>query len=359
MWTFIALALGFSFLLSLTANGFVRAWSRRRGYLDKPGGHKQHAQAVALGGGVAITFSICAPILAALATALIWSNGDVPGWVPKSLQLHLPGVASRTGAVLGVIGGAIVLHVLGLIDDARHLGPVVKLAVQIAVAAVMAIVFEIRILELEILPGWVPTILTIGWIVLITNAFNFLDNMDGLSAGVAAIVAAIFAAAALRNGQLFVPAAMLILVGTLAGYLVFNFPPASLFMGDAGSLPIGFLMSVLIVLTVFYDPTQHATPAGVLLPIVVLAVPLYDVGSVVVLRLRAGVSPFRGDRRHFSHRLVQRGFSTRTAVLTIYLATLATSLGAILLPTLDWPAAITVFIQTLAVVGMIAILEYT
>lgn len=353
----VGLVLVFSFGLSVLANGVVRGWSRRRGYVDQPGGHKQHDQAVALGGGVAIAFSFCVPILTGVVVAMVWGQSGVPGWVPELVATHVPGVAAKAGGVLGVVGGVLVLHVLGLIDDVRHLGPWVKMAVQVLVAAVMAGVLGIRILELGFLPGWVPTVLTIGWIVLITNAFNFLDNMDGLSAGVAAIAGLIFAVAALRNGQLFVPTAMLMLVGTLAGYLVYNFPPATLFMGDAGSLPVGFLMSVLIVLTVFYEPTQHETPAGVLLPMVVLAVPLYDVLSVVVLRLRAGVSPFRGDRRHFSHRLVQRGFSTRTAVLTIYLATLATSLGAILLPTLDWPAAVMVFVQTLAVVGMIAVLE--
>lgn len=354
----VAISLGLSFLLSVVANGLVRRWSRRRGYVDEPGGHKQHDEAVALGGGVAITVAFCVPVLAAVGLGLFWGRGDVPEWLPAVVKPHMSGLASRAGAVLGVIGGVVVLHVLGLIDDRRHLGPGVKFTVQILVAWATAGLLGIRVLELGFLPTWVPTVLTILWIVLITNAFNFLDNMDGLSAGVAAIGGIIFAVAALRNGQLFVPVAMLILVGTLVGYLVYNFPPATLFMGDAGSLPIGYLMSVLIVLTTFYDPTQHATPAGVLLPIVVLAVPLYDVGSVVVLRLRAGVSPFRGDQRHFSHRLVQRGASTRTAVLTIYLATLATSLGAILLPTLDWPAAVFVFVQTLAVVGIIAILEH-
>jgi UDP-GlcNAc:undecaprenyl-phosphate GlcNAc-1-phosphate transferase len=141
--------------------------------------------------------------------------------------------------------------------------------------------------------------------------------------------------------------------------LVFNFPPATIFMGDAGSMVIGYFMAVLIVLTTFYNPQTATSPAGILLPLVVLAVPLYDVISVSIHRIRAGDSIFRGDRRHFSHRLLRRGLSERAAVLTIYLATAATSLTAIILPHCDWPAACLVFGQCLCVVFLIAILEHT
>ena len=183
--------------------------------------------------------------------------------------------------------------------------------------------------------------------------------MDGLSAGVAAIAAAILALASMRAGQVFVPIMAWVVVGALAGFLLFNFSPASVFMGDAGSLPIGFLMSMLTILTTYYDPQQSRTPLAVVMPIVVLAVPLYDVTSVVIHRLRVGESPFRGDWRHFSHRLVRRGMTQRGAVLTIYLATAATALPAILLPRLDGVSAVLVLIQCACVVAMIAILEHT
>jgi UDP-GlcNAc:undecaprenyl-phosphate GlcNAc-1-phosphate transferase len=147
-------------------------------------------------------------------------------------------------------------------------------------------------------------------------------------------------------------------VGTLVGFLPFNFSPARIFMGDAGSLVIGYLMALLPILVTFYDPGQHDKPFGLLVPLLVLAVPLYDVVSVVTHRLRAGHSPLKGDRRHFSHRLVHRGMTTRGAVCTIYLATAATGLPAILLPHLDWPGAILLVAQCLCVLTIIAILEH-
>lgn len=345
-----------SFCLSVAATFVVRALARRSGFVDSPGGHKQHTSPVALGGGIAITWTVCLPVL--LITLAAWASVrfGVPSWWPEFARIHAPGVAFKAPGVFAVIGGAVILHVIGLIDDVRPLGPGLKLAVQTAVALVLAAGFGIRLLEM--LPPPVSVALTVVWIVCITNAFNFLDNMDGLSAGVAVIAGTIFAAAALSGGQVFVPLVTIALVGTLLGFLVFNFQPATIFMGDSGSLVVGYFMAVLVVLTTFYNPGRQLMPAGVFLPIVVLAVPLYDVVSVFVHRLRAGQSIFRGDRRHFSHRLVRRGLSVRAAVLTIYLATAATSLAGVLLPHVDWPTAFLIFAQCLCVVLLIATLEH-
>jgi len=149
-----------------------------------------------------------------------------------------------------------------------------------------------------------------------------------------------------------------VLSGALCGFLLFNFHPARIFMGDAGSLVVGYTLGVLTVLTTYYDPAQGLTPLGVVVPLVVLAVPLYDMISVVIHRVRLGLSPLRGDRRHFSHRLVAKGMSTRGAVLTIYLATAATGLSAVVLPRVDWPSAALLLGQCLCVVVMIAVLEH-
>jgi len=248
-----------------------------------------------------------------------------------------------------------VLHVVGLIDDRRALGPVPKFVAQFVVALVTAWPLGIRMFEF--LPVPMSIAATVFWIVLITNAFNFLDNMDGLSAGVAAIGAAIFAVASMSAGQIFVPILAWVMVGALLGFLMFNRSPASIFMGDAGSLVVGYLMGVVTILTTFYDPAQQLQPMGVLVPLVVLAVPLYDAISVITLRLRAGESPFRGDHRHFSHRLVKRGMSRRGAVHTVYLATAATGLPAIALPRVSWAIASMLLLQCVCVVAMIAVLE--
>src|SRR5205823_10819178 len=203
-------------------------------------------------------------------------------------------------------------------------------------------------------------ILTILWIAGITNAFNFLDNMDGLSTGVAAVCTVAFLVTTLLIGQWFVAASLALLLGALLGYLCFNFPPASIFMGDSGSLVIGFLLGVLTVRTTFL-PKGVNWGAGwyaVFAPVIVLAVPLYDLIVVSIIRLSRGKSPFVGDTNHFSHRLVARGMSRRTAVLCLYLITAATSVAAIILPHVENRfAAILIFCQTLLVLGVVALLE--
>lgn len=349
------MAVGGPFVLSLALTWLVRRWARRAGYVDRPGGHKQHAQPVALGGGISITIAACLPLLVGVVAAAVLRDGEPPSWLPGAVAPHLAGIASKLWTVLGIVGGAVFLHVVGLIDDRRPLGPRVKLLAQLAAALLVAWPLGVR--AVEALPAPASIALTVFWIVLVTNAFNFLDNMDGLSAGVAAVAGTIFAVASLQAGQVFVPVMALVLVGAVLGYLVFNFPPASIFMGDAGSLVIGYLLSVLTVLTTYYDKQQGLTALGMFVPLLVLAVPLYDVASVVTLRLRLGQSPFRGDRRHFSHRLQRRGMSTRKAVLTIYLATAATGLSAIVLPRVEWWMAVLLLAQCVCVVAIIAILE--
>jgi len=358
MLILLVIVLASATLCSFIATLAVRTVAIRRGFVDRPGGHKQHDNPVALGGGIAVTWCVCLPVLFATLASLTAMKWGTPEWIPSVVAQHLPGVASKATAVFAVLGGAIILHIVGLIDDVKPLGPAVKFTVQCLVAGTLAAGFNIRILDMEAVPVPLSVLITVIWIVGITNAFNFLDNMDGLSAGVAVISGSIFAAAALRSGQIFVPVVMLILVGALLGFLLFNFQPASIFLGDSGSLVVGYFMAVLIVLTTFYDPSKQLKPAGLFLPIVVLAVPLYDVISVSIRRIKAHSSIFTGDRRHFSHRLVERGFSDRAAVLTIYLATAATSLTGILLPRADSPAACLIFAQCLCVVLIIAILEH-
>jgi UDP-GlcNAc:undecaprenyl-phosphate GlcNAc-1-phosphate transferase len=362
----VAAGAGVPFVISVAGTAIVRAWARRRGFVDKPGGHKAHAAPVALGGGIAIFVAILLPLIAVLLLAHVGSTRLPPEALNHTFRLGghnarvadlLGGIALKMPPALAVVAGAIILHIMGLIDDVRPLGPGIKMLVMTVVALVLTAGFGIRSLDML---GPVPaTVITTFWIVLITNAFNFMDNMDGLSAGVAAITAIFFAAAATIAGQVFVPALALVLVGAILGFLVYNFPPATIFMGDAGSLVIGYLMAVLTVLTNYYNPEQQRMPFGVLAPLVVLAVPLYDVTSVVIVRIREGVSPFRGDRRHFSHRLVRRGLQTRSAVLTIYLATAATGCSSLLLPMVSWPFAVLIGVQCFCIVLIVAILEST
>jgi len=174
------------------------------------------------------------------------------------------------------------------------------------------------------------------------------------------ICATAFLITALSIGQLFVAATLAIFIGSVLGFLVWNFPPSKIFMGDSGSLVVGFILAVLTVRTTFLQPGESfgAGWYAVFAPLVVLAVPLYDLIVVSLIRLSRGKSPFQGDTNHFSHRLVARGMSRRTAVLTIYLVTAATSVAAILLPQVTSTfGAMLIFAQTLLVLGVVLLLE--
>jgi len=348
---------GLAFLASAAMPAAVRKWSITHGFVDQPGHRKIHSQPIALGGGIAIFWVTLLPCLAALGAAWYAGRGAVPDWMPSVLSQHIPGMLSRGRWMLALCAAAAVLHVLGLIDDRKRLGPWSKLLVQLGAATALSLWGGIRF-DFFIPKVWITTILSVLWMTVIINAFNFLDNMDGLSAGVAAICASVILVAAMRSGQVFISAFLALFVGALLGFLLFNFAPAKIFMGDGGSLVVGLFIAVASVRTTYYHQDQRfGSWFAAFMPLVILAVPLYDFTSVVILRRLQGKSPFVGDTQHFSHRLVQRGMSKRQAELTIYLATATTSLGALILPGLSNLGAILVFAQTILILLIIAILE--
>jgi UDP-GlcNAc:undecaprenyl-phosphate GlcNAc-1-phosphate transferase len=249
----------------------------------------------------------------------------------------------------------VVLHTLGLVDDRRPLRPTLKLLTIVLVGLLVATLGHVRVAEFAGRP--VSVLLTVAWFVVIVNSFNFLDNMDGLAAGVAGICLAFLTVCGLMAGQVLVPALGCVFLGAVAGFLIFNFPPARIFMGDAGSLVLGYMLATVSVLTTYFKSGQGTPPYALTMPLVILAVPLYDFVSVVLIRLVEGRNPMHGDQRHFSHRLVQRGLSRRFAVLTIYLATATTGLAATLLPGADLRRTITIGVIVLMVLAIIAILE--
>jgi UDP-GlcNAc:undecaprenyl-phosphate GlcNAc-1-phosphate transferase len=342
-------AMGLSALLTAA----VRRWSHRWGFLDIPGGHKGHAAPVALGGGIAIVWSFVLVVGVALAMMLL---ADRHGWL-AGLAIHKAGVISKIPSLLMVLAAALFLHAVGLIDDVWPLSPRIKLIAQILAAGL--VVFGAHVRAVEVL-GTVPSVLlTMLWLVGVCNSVNLMDNADGLCAGVVVIAAGFLAISAMQVGQIFVPALAWVLAGAALGFLLFNFPPARIFMGDAGSLPLGFLLGVCTVMTTYYNPAYKTEPYGLATPLFILAVPLYDTLSVMVIRYRAGVSLFKGDRRHFSHRLMRRGLSGAAMDLTIYLATATTGLSALLLPWVGWTAAVLLVIQCVCVLCVVAILEGT
>lgn len=235
-----------------------------------------------------------------------------------------------------MILAAFVLSIVGLVDDIRGLSPGARLAMELLAALAMW-QGGIRVELFELWPA--DLLLTALWVVGITNAFNLLDNMDGLSAGVAAIAGASFFAIAAINGQFLVASLSLAVVGGALGFLRHNFPPARIYMGDSGSLFLGFLLAAIGV-KLRFDAPRTVT---FLVPVLVLAVPMTDTVLVVVTRLRRGVSPFQAGRDHVSHRLRRAGLSERAAVGGVYAATLVTGTVALVLsassPTVAWVLA--------------------
>ena len=353
-----------SFLIAVVATAVMRRLAPKLGLVDQPAARKVHTAPTPLGGGVGIVLGVTLPVAGGLllamqptiAEALISS---VPGLQQTSLfDTVLGGVAYRARLILCVLGGGLLIAAVGLWDDARGIGWPIRLVVQLLVAVglvasgVQATVF--------IDAPWVGQLITVVWIVGLINSFNFLDNMDGLSAGIGLIAASLFAVVMLRlaaEPRWLVGGMLLTIVGATAGFLVHNRPPAAIFMGDAGSTFLGLMLAVLTVSGTFYAG-ETAGRHVLLAPLCVLAVPLYDTTTVTLIRLREGRSPFQPDRCHFSHRLVELGLSKVSAVLTIHLATLTTGLGALLLFRVrSWPEAAIVLALVVCVLCIVLVLE--
>jgi len=345
-----------SFALSLILTAAVRKLAIRTNFVAQPATDRYHKTVVPLGGGIAIFTTLLIFILPATAVIKF-----LPGHIDslaRAANIDPSDFVCKICELTAILLGAFILFVLGLWDDKRHLGPFIKLFVQFVAAVTIAALGDVRI-ELFIENKIITTTLSAVWIVLIINAFNFLDNMDGAAAGIAAIVSSILFVAAAISGQIFVGGLALVFIGTLLGFLAFNFPPAKIFMGDAGSLVIGFFVALFTLRTTYYNEAQSGQWYSVFMPLIVMAVPLYDFISVTLLRIRAGKSPFIGDTRHFSHRLKSHGLTDTQTVLTLYLATLCTGLGATFLYQVDLAGLILIFTQTVMILAIIAIFETT
>lgn len=365
--------------------------------LDAPGVEgqvKRPARGVPNTGGVAVFWAIAGPILAGVA----WLSGldagesaawrEEPGLIPADLHEHVAGIVRRTPEALALTGALLAVHVLGLIDDRRPLRPMPKLLVILGASLGLILYTDTRLLTMvDAYAGgaWLSVLVTLLWFGAVTNAMNFIDNMDGLCAGVAAVAASCFLAGAIINEQWFVAACLALLVGACAGFLAFNAPGlptsgrdgrARIFLGDSGSLVIGMLLAFLTVRATYAGIAPGGGQAGGLgagetgfparagpwyalfMPLIVLAIPLYDLVSVTIIRLRQGKSPFVGDLQHLSHRLVARGLSERAAVAVIVGCTAVTGFSGIILASLEAWQAVLVGVQTAIILLVLAMFEY-
>lgn len=337
--------------------GLMRLISPRIGLIDKPAARKVHLVPTPMGGGIGIWCGVVLP-LGIAQILILWWGKTPPKWLPIELAQHLAGASYRASELWGIIAAATILSVTGLIDDFRPLSWKFRMGLQFGVS-IAVVILGVRasfFLDSALIGG----IVSVLWFVVLVNSFNFLDNMDGLSGGVALIVSTIFAVMMLTkpgDPHWFVGGFFLIVSGSLIGFLCHNWSPARIFMGDAGSYFLGFSIACMTLLGTFYSKTDQHKHV-ILAPLCVLAVPLYDICSVVFIRIKEGRSPFQPDKRHFSHRLVALGLTKVQAVLTVHLTTLTTGLlGLTLYSVNSWNAALVVVACVGCVLLLIAILE--
>lgn len=363
---FVAFTVFPSLLVAFVAAFLVRRLAPRYGLVDRPNNRKVHQNATPLGGGLAIWFGVMLPF--AIGQVVLWLLQQeslverIP--IPDLARPHLEGMRSQVGSLWLMLAAGTILMIVGLLDDLRELNWGLRLLIQFVVAAACVFLFGWKataFIGIPILTG----LLSVFWIVALINSFNMLDNMDGLSGGVAAIAAGGLAILMLLSKdpetgqpQLFVAGLLLVIVGALLGFLIHNRPPARIFMGDAGSYFVGFCIAVATLLAT-YAGYRSEGKHSVLAPILVMAVPIYDMLTVLWIRWREGRSLFQADKCHLSHRLVDLGLSKGQAVLTIYLLTMVCTMSALLLHQVDRAGAVILVVVVCCVLSLIAILEST
>ena len=316
MNTFLYVYFGSAFLAVLLTPWVIRL-ARRIGAVDEPGLRGVHRWPIPRIGGVAIFLSAMCPIVAVLV-----------------LDSAI-GAASRNvrGQLAALLCSAALIFLVGLADDLKDVPARRKLLAEVLIAGLLCCA-GVRVSSIALTPEWVQPLgawgwlLTVVWIVGITNAVNLSDGLDGLAAGVCAIACGVIVIFALRSGQIVLAIFMLALLGSLCGFLIFNFNPARIFMGDSGSLFLGFTIGACSVMCV----AKSAALVGLTLPALALGIPIFDTLFSALRRFLEDRSIFAPDRSHFHHRLLELGLQQRHAVILIYLATLlAAGLGLFML----------------------------
>jgi UDP-GlcNAc:undecaprenyl-phosphate GlcNAc-1-phosphate transferase len=299
-----------SLVLSLVGTPLVRRAAIRLGVVDVPNERKIHVSPIPLLGGVAV-------YVAFVASVVVFGGGQPAGYIRQ---------------MLAILAGGTLVAAVGFWDDSRgkRMGPLVKVVAQFMGAAVLLWAgIQVEFLHHPVLNAAV----TVIWVVGITNALNLLDNMDGLSSGVAAVAAAFFFLLAITNGQFLVASLSAALLGAALGFLRYNLiltgasSKATIFVGDTGALFMGFVLSALGI-KLRFENTDLVTW---MVPVLVLGLPVFDTTLVTLSRLRRGIAPYTGGKDHFSHRLVALGLTRREAVLVLFLVAVAFGMCALFL----------------------------
>jgi UDP-GlcNAc:undecaprenyl-phosphate GlcNAc-1-phosphate transferase len=309
-FNFFIAAFAGAFATSLLALPLWRKWCLGTNLVDDPGHRKIHNSPVPLAGGFAVLTGILLPLAAG---AVLLELGLVK---ISSAGLIVHGLDRRALELAVLALGAIAITILGWLDDKHELRAFPKFIGQLLVA--VAVAAASKRITLFVHSEVFSYAVTILWVLTVINAFNFMDNMNGLCAGLGAIGAFLFAMIAATNGEYLVAITGFLMCGALAGFLPWNFPNARAFLGDAGSHLVGYLLAVMAILPHFYTK-QNPRPLAVLAPLFVLAIPLLDLAQVSLFRTLKKKPFWLGDTNHLSHRLVRAGLSRTHAVLLLWL----------------------------------------
>lgn len=322
--------------------------------LDKPGHRKVHQRPKPLLGGIALFSAFFWVVIIDLVLFFSAYQSDLFLSYMPQLADKAPLIYKALYKLIIMLSGGVLIHLLGLGDDvfSEKLSYKFKFFVQFCIALGVALLG----VRTDFMPGeGLDILITTLWIMGITNGFNLLDNLDGLTAGVSLIASLIFFGVAILQGQVFFAFMLVALAGSCLGFLLYNFHPAKLFMGDSGSLFLGYIFATLTVMGSYVVP-DSPTLIPVVMPLLILSLPLYDTFSVMFIRWREKRPLFEGDKRHFSHRLLAIGIGHRGTVIFIYLVCFVVGISATLLPYVSVAGSILLLLQAVIVYVLITIL---
>jgi UDP-GlcNAc:undecaprenyl-phosphate/decaprenyl-phosphate GlcNAc-1-phosphate transferase len=336
------------FVSSIVTPLCIRA-ALKFGYVDRPSERKIHTEIVPYGGGVALFLSLSLIVLILYLVAN--NNLFLPEDLPEFIDLN---VLLKDTRALSFLFGALGIFILGLLDDIYDIPAKGKLLLQMIIVS-LVIKYSSMTMSFFIHTPWVGFIGTLLWIILITNAFNLLDNMDGVCAGVSIITLLIYFVLLITFQQYLVSLLTLVVSAPLVVFMFYNKPPAKVYLGDAGSLMLGFLIAILSVMSTYYRDGQHLSTYFT--PLLILAIPIFDVITVMAIRYRLGTPFFKADKNHFSHRLLNLGLSPVKVLLIILSITFVMGLGAIFLIHSNQFQSLIILAEALILFIMIVIFE--
>lgn len=339
-------ALMVALIVSLILTPLASRLAVKTGMVD--GGSEGRGSRIPHAGGLAIFFGFASSIAAGMIIFPV-----LPGQIVADTS-----ISWRVLCTL-ILASGLLMTITGFIDDRIELKPGTKLILHSLVAVVAGVFFVIKGAQVRLFldtggVNWLAAPITLIWLLGITNSINLLDHADGVTAGTTAIAAFFFATLNYINGNPDIAFISIALAGASLGFLFYNFPPATTYMGDSGSNFLGFILAVIAVLGV-YTSSGSIPYLAVISPLLILAVPIVDTIMVLLYRRKMGAPLFKGDKNHLAHRLARMGYSKKTSVFILYLISVVMGTTALLLPTLRPFQAVLAFVNAAGVIAVFAI----